>query len=239
MLSRAEQRIGAACAVAGSVVLFIGTYLHPMQADPNRPLEAFAEYAADRFWIASHLIQLAGVAFIVTALVLIARQLELRNRTSWGRVAAGGAVSSLAIAAALQAVDGIALKHMVDAWARAPASEKDMLFHATFAVRQVEAGLASMLSLLLGFTATLYGAAFLVDGTYPRWVSGLAVIGGITTALAGLAIAYTGFSALSMAVSMPGSSVLLLWMLALGVCMWRGGTAPPDGDLDKQSSHTT
>src|SRR6188472_1769752 len=59
MLSRAEQRIGAACAVAGSVVLFIGTYLHPMQADPNRPLEAFAEYAADRFWIASHLIQLA------------------------------------------------------------------------------------------------------------------------------------------------------------------------------------
>ena len=160
MLSRAERRIGASCAVAGSVVLFVGTYLHPMQADPNRPVEAFAEYAADRLWIASHLIQLAGVALIVAALVLIARQLELRNRSSWGRVAAGGAVASLAIAAVLLAVDGIALKHMVDAWARAPASEKDMLFHAAFAVRQVEVGLASMLSLLLGLTATIYGAAF-------------------------------------------------------------------------------
>ena len=70
-------------------------------------------------------------------------------------------------------------------------------------------------------------------------MSGLAVIGGVTTAFAGLVIAYTGFSEFSMAVSMPGGSMLLLWMLALGVRMWRGGTAPLDREADKQPSHTT
>ena len=51
--------------------MFIGTALHPMSADPNVPLAAFAEYAADRHWIASHLLQLASVALMVAALVLL------------------------------------------------------------------------------------------------------------------------------------------------------------------------
>jgi len=199
-----------------------------MQADPNDPVAAFTEYAADRLWIASHLTQLVGVALIVAALLLLARQLELRSGTSWPRIAAGGAVASLAVAAALQAVDGIALKVMVDAWAGAPELQKEMVFHAAFAVRQVEIGLASMLSLMYGLTATVYGGALLVDGGYPKWVGGLAVIGGVPTALAGLLMAYTGFSGLAMAVNMPANSVLVLWTLTLGVCMWRDSTAPLD-----------
>ena len=48
---------------------------------------------------------------------------------------------------ALKAVDGVALKVMVDAWAVAPAAQKEAAFYAAFAVRQVEIGLASVLSL--------------------------------------------------------------------------------------------
>ena len=91
----------------------------------------------------------------------------------------------------------------------------------TGAVRQVEVGLASLVSLVLGLTVTLYGAALLADHTYPKWIGGLAVIGGVPTAVAGVVMAYTGFSGLAMAINMPASSVLLVWMLALGVCMWR------------------
>src|SRR5262249_42702600 len=141
-------------------------------------------------------------------LLLLARQLEMRNRTSWARIAAGGAAASLAMAGGLQAGDGVGLKDMVDAWDRAPAAEKEMFFHAAFAVRQVELGLASMLSLFLGLTSTIYGAAFLGEGTYPRWLSVLAMIGGVTAALAGLVMAYSGFSELSMIISMPASLVL-------------------------------
>jgi hypothetical protein len=41
-------------------------------------------------------------------------------------------------------------------------------------------------------------------------------------------MAYTGFSGLAMAINMPASFVLLVWMLSLGVFMWRRGGGPPD-----------
>lgn len=228
MLYRSESRIGAMCAIAGSVLLFVGTYLHPQEADPNEAVAAFAEYAADHLWVASHLTQLAGVALMVAALLFLAQQLEAGSGTGWSRVAAGGAIASLAVAAALQAVDGIALKVMVDAWAAAPASQKEITFHAAFAIRQVEIGLASMLSLLFGLTVTVYGVALLVDRTYPKWVGGLAIVGGVPTTVAGVVMAYTGFSGLAMAINMPASSILLGWMLTLGVFMWRRGGVSPE-----------
>ncbi len=119
---------------------------------------------------------------MVGALLFLTGQLEARRRSSVAGIATAGAIVSLALAAALQAVDGIALKSMVDAWAAAPATEKERLFHAAFVVRQLEIGLASMLSLSLGLTMTLYGIALLGDrrirngsaaspslGACPRW----------------------------------------------------------------------
>ena len=65
-------RIGEAAAVTGGLILFVSTMFHPMQADPNDALAAFAEYAADRYWIASHLGQFLGVALIAVALIALA-----------------------------------------------------------------------------------------------------------------------------------------------------------------------
>jgi hypothetical protein len=228
MVFRRESRIGATCAIAGSGVLFIGTALHPLDADPNEAVAAFTEYAADHLWVASHLMQLLGVALMVAALLFLAHQMEAASRTGWARIAAAGAIASLAVATALQAVDGVALKVLVDAWAAAPATQKDGAFHAAFAVRQVEIGLASMLSLVLGLTVIVYGVALRVDHTYPRWVGGLALVGGVPTMVAGIMMAYTGFSRLAMALSMPASFLLLVWMLLLGGCMWRRGRVLPE-----------
>ena len=216
-----SERAGASCAIAGSVLLLVGTYLQPQQADPNDAVAAFTDYAADHLWVASHLTQLAGVALMVAALLLVARHLESPRVAGWRRIADGGAVASLAAAAVLQAVDGIALKRMVDVWAAATDPRKEAAFQAAFAVRQVEIGLASMASLLLGSTVTLYGVALLGDRTYPRWLGGLAVVGGVPTAIAGVVIAYSGFSGIAMAINMPAGSILLLWMFALGVFTWR------------------
>ena len=223
-----QSKIGALCAIAGCVLLFIGTFLHPLGADPNDAVAAFTEYAADHLWVASHLIQLAGVTLMATALLFLTQQLEERRGKGWARIAAGGAIASLAVAAALQAVDGIALKVMVDAWAAALPEQKNGAFQAAFAVRQIEIGLASMLSLILGLTASVYGVALLADRTYPKWLAGLAVAGGVPTMTAGVVIAYTGFSGLAMTINMPASVILLLWILSLGILMWRRGGGLPD-----------
>jgi hypothetical protein len=214
-----ENRIAAVCAFAGAALLALGTVLHPGDADPNNAAAAFAEYAASRQWIAIHLIQFAGVAAMIAALLVLGRQLEA---SALPRLAAGGAVASLALAAALQAVDGIALKVMVDAWAAAPAAEKNAAFRAAFAVRQIEIGFASLSSIMFGATAALFGAALLNSRVFSPWLCWLGIAAGLGLAAAGLAIAYTGFSDLEMLILMPASLLLLAWMAGLGVMMWRG-----------------
>ena len=201
----------------------------PTEADPSEAVAAFTEYAADRLWVTSHLTQLVGVVLIVAALLFLAQELEGASRTGWSRLAAGGAIASLAVATTLQAVDGIALKAMVDAWAVAPAAHKEAAFHAAFAVRQVEVGLASTLSLVFGLTATVYGVVLLGHRTYPKWVAALAIGEGVSTTIAGVVMAYTGFSGLAMAINMPANALLLAWMVTLGVCMWRRGGLLPEG----------
>jgi len=190
-----------------------------MQADPNQVVAAFTEYAADPLWLASHLAQLAGIVLTMAALLCLAHQVETATGTGWSRLAAGGAIASLA-------VDGIALKAMVDTWAVAPAPHKEMAFHAAFAVRQVEVGLASTVSLVFGLTVTMYGVALQRGRLYPMWVAGLAMLGGVPTTIAGVVMASTGFSGLTMAITMPASALLLVWLLTVGVFMWRRSGVP-------------
>jgi hypothetical protein len=192
-----------------------------MQADPNVPLAAFTEYAADRHWIASHLMQLSGGALMATALVLLSRIMAGGAADAPAFLGSCGAVASLAVASALQAVDGVALKAMVNAWAVASAREKEMLFGAAFAVRQIEIGLASMTALLSGLTISIYGIALLRDPRFPKLSGATAIAGGVPTAIAGVVMAYSGFSGLAMNINLPANSLVLFWMIALGVYLWR------------------
>lgn len=221
MYKQPAGRVGPIAAITGAVLLFVGTYLHPVGADPNMPLAAFTEYAADNYWVASHLTQLCGVILMVTALVLLSRRMADGPATEWATLGMAGAIASLAVASALQAVDGVALKVMVNSWAATPEPGRAALFQAAFGVRQIEIGLASIASLLFGLTASIYGIALLIDRRFPGWLGALAIAGGAPTAIAGVVIAYTGFSALAMDINIFSGSLLILWMTVLGGYAWR------------------
>ncbi len=224
MQSEVTNTVGLIVAVLGAGLLLIGTYLHPMSADPNVPVAAFTEYAADPHWVASHLLQLFGAILLIAALVLFSRRLQNGSAAAWTTIIRAGAGASLAMAAALQAVDGIALKVMVDSWAAAAEPEKLALFQAAFAVRQIEVGLASISSLLFGLTVLVYGIALLIDHRFPRWIGALAIASGVPTAISGIVMAYTGFSDLAMLLNMPASLLLILWVVALGIDGWKRPT---------------
>ncbi len=196
-------RGASAAAFGGALLLLGGTILHPSGADPNDAIAAFSEYANDQWWIASHLTQLLGVALIVCALIQLSRLLANGSARGLAWIGAAGSVASLAVAAALQAVDGIALKMMVDVWAAAAEPDKTTLFYVAYGVRQIEVGLASIMSLLFGVTVCVYGVALISDRSFVNWMGWLAVIGGIPTAIGGVVIEYTGFS---------GQSHLRLWV---------------------------
>jgi len=193
-----------------------------MGADPNVPLAAFTEYASSSNWVAVHLMQLIGVVLIAASLVLLSRKMADGPASEWAVLGAAGAVASLAIASALQAVDGVALKAMVNNWAAISDPGKAALFDAAFAVRQIEIGLASIGALMFGLTVSIYGIALLIDRRFPRWIGAVAIVGGVPTAIGGIVMAYTGFSDLAMTINMPSNSLLILWMISLGIYGWNG-----------------
>jgi len=233
-------RLGSVSAFAGAIVLLVSTLLHPMSRDPNDAPEAFAEYAADSFYVWTHLGQFAGFALLGAALVALGATVEPGRASAWARIGLAGTIVGVAIAAALQAVDGVALKVTVDRWAAATGEARAVIYEAALAMRQIEIGLASLLSITTGLTLIAFSFAMLVGARHPRWLGAIALLDGLGMVAAGAAQAATGFSALAMTLSMAASSVLLIWIILAGIFMWR--LAPrleseaKDGAFNRSSS---
>jgi len=216
-------RTGSTTAIIGALALLIATMLHPMTADLGDPVAAFTEYAADRWWIASHLGQFLGVALMFVGMYALARSLQ-DDPLGWlADLALLVGTAALAAAAVLQAVDGVALKIVVDHWAAAPATQKPSAFEAALAVRQIEVGIASFAALLFGTAVVLLGIVLVASALYPAWLGWLGVIGGGGTAAGGVLMAFTGFSHAATNLMMPFNLALLAWMIAAGILIWRRG----------------
>jgi hypothetical protein len=203
------------------VLLLVSTLLHPLGADPADAPAAFAEYAADPHYLWTHLGQFAGFLGLGIGLLALAATLEPGRAAAWGRIGMAGAVASVALAAALQAVDGVALKSTVDRWAAAEEAARPLAFEAALALRQVEIGLAGVLSILSGLTLAAFGLAILRSAHYPAWLGAVGLLDGAAMLAAGATQASTGFSGLAMALSMVSSLVLLVWAVLVGLLMGR------------------
>jgi hypothetical protein len=215
------SRVGGIGAIVGVAILLIATFAHPMTAAPHDVAAAFAEYAADRFWIVSHLGQLLGVVLITGGLVALAWRLRRGRAGVWAMLGAVGSIVTLASSGALQAVDGIALKIVVDRWADASPEARPLLFEGAFAVRQIEVGLASITILFSGLTAALFAKAFWLTDDAPNWLGWLGMLSGAATVASGIVHAHTGFSEIAMMMSMPAELLLLLWGLLVRVFLFR------------------
>jgi hypothetical protein len=215
------SKVGAISAIAGALLLMVGTMLHPMSADPGDVIATFTEYAADTHWVATHLIQFFGIALMFVGLIAV-RDVIRDESAEW--IAKLGVIfgaSAMTIAAVLQAVDGVALKFTVSAWSEAPSNQKPTAFMAAFAVRQIETGLASFVAILFGLTILLFGIAIVFSKRLPTWLGWIGLIGGLGTIAGGLSLANIGFSATAMNVGIPFNLIIVIWMILLGVIQLR------------------
>jgi hypothetical protein len=170
-------------------------------------------------------------------LVALAATFEPGRAAAWARIGLAGTVAGVAVAAALQAVDGIALKVSVDRWAAATGDVRAVVYEAALAVRQIEIGLAALLSITTGLALIAFSFAMLVSMRYPHWVGVIGLLDGLGMVAAGGAQASSGFSALAMTISMTASSVLLLWIILAGILMWR--LAPRLGNNAKERTFSS
>ncbi len=214
-------RVGGISAIVGAVVLVVATVLHPSAAHPGDAPAAFAEYALDQFWVATHLGQLLGVVLLATGLVTLSWKLRAGRAGAWALLACLAAVASVSLAGALQAVDGVALKFMVDRLASSTEAARALVFEAAFGVRQIEIGLASLMGTFFGLTVLLYGIALLLSPIAPTWLGVFGVLAGTATVISSVVQAHTGFSDIAMATSMPSALLLLVLSICIGVHLLR------------------
>ncbi len=77
------------------------------------------------------------------------------------------------------------------------------------------------MALLFGTVFIFFGVAMALSNGYPRWLGWVGSLGGFGTVAGGLLVAFTGFSATAMNVVMPFNLILVIWMVLIGVLMWR------------------
>lgn len=130
--------------------------------------------------------------------------------------ALGCTVATAAVWAALQGIDGVALKQAVDAWANASGAEKAMRFADASTVRWAEWGLNSYFRLLLGLTVVLFGLAIARTALVAPWLGWAGLLGGLLYMASGVAVGYAGFES-DFESAVGAGAQLLFVVLVVGV----------------------
>ena len=221
-------RIGAVALPLGIVVILVSEYFHPSREDPMDNPAVFMEYAHSDIWTTVHLAEYFGFLLLLGGLVALYYSVSARPGVGSGLAPFGlaAAVTTAASFTVLQAVDGIALKRAVDAWASAPADQATAAFAAAEAVRWTEIGMNSLSFFLSGLTLLLYGLAIGLGIVYPRWVGWMATVSGAALMYHGaVVVSYEGFGLLIP--NLVGLVLLGVWAFIMAVLMWRNGRRQP------------
>jgi hypothetical protein len=231
MADRSPLRLSALLLFAGLFLTFLVGIFHadPARESANNHLAAFAAYAASGVWTAVHLGQFTAMVVVVLGLLVLFFALDLRaGGPLWvGRAGAAAAVVALALYGVLQAVDGVALKQAVDAWASAPEAEKAARFASAEAIRWIEWGVRSYQSFVLGLAFLLFAAAIVWTGKVSRPVGYLMGATGLAYLAQGWVIGSEGFSASNTAPTLIGYFTWLAWAAWFLVGTLRAREAPP------------
>jgi hypothetical protein len=218
------SRVGAVLLPLGVVAFVIATAVfHPSREHPMDNVAVFMEYAQDDTWVATHFVQWLAALFLMGGFIPV--YLSIASRVEKGVVAARFGLAAALLTAAgftmLQAVDGIALKWAVDAWAAAAEAEREAWFAAALSVRWTEYALQSYSNLLLGVTLILFAVATAGSSVYPRWLAWLSAGSGIAWIVHGTMVAYIGlFDSVPRLIAIV---LMAIWSFAMGHIMWRMG----------------
>ena len=216
------NRIGAVSLPLGTILFVVVTAIfHPHREDPMDNPAVFMEYAQSDSWVVVHFAQWIAALLLIGGLVSLYYSIMTKPGagTDIARFGLMGAVLTAGAFTMLQAVDGVALKWAVDAWATAPADQEVAAFTAAETVRWTEYALQSYSNILLGLTLILYALAMALSASYPRWLGWVAAGSGVAWMVHGVMVPYVGLFD-----SIPRLVVIVLlavWTFIIAILMWR------------------
>lgn len=176
-----RQSLGLAAAliiVAEIVYMVVTPLLHP---GGGTPIGEFESYADSRTWATVHTIQFATAVTAAFGLLALVHGLNVTSgaRGLINRFAAATAAALIALNAALYAVDGVALKETVNAWAGRPSAMRAAFLPAVEAIRGVEFGLRGYVAYTTGLAVILLAAVIVSTARVPRVIGYLMGVSGL------------------------------------------------------------
>ncbi|MGI8688966.1 MAG: hypothetical protein ACR2M3_10340 [Thermomicrobiales bacterium] len=220
-------QIGAVCAILGSVIqVAAGTGFG------NRTVGASAEsvlrYIAARpdwYWPTVHLGFIFGALLWVGALIALAGSLTQGISWALGRLGVAGIIVGATIHIVASSINGFGLTAVAHAWAVAPASEQASLLRAGDTLLWIEGGAwAGAISFFHGVPFILFGLAVALSRRYPAWLGWVGAVGGSGSLVLGTMMFLGRPEMLYVAFAI----VVSVWMVAMGVLMWRRADAMGD-----------
>jgi hypothetical protein len=219
---RTSLRLPATLLLVGQVLYVLVTLLHAGGEANNHPA-IFATYAASGIWTAVHVAQFACMAIMLAGLFALFFVLEDQPaRSGWAaRFGVIAAIATLALYAVVLAVDGVALKQAVNAWATAPDAEKAARFAVAETIRWLEWGTRSYENFTLGLSLLLFGIGLSRMNSVPRPISYLMALSGVVYFAQGWIAGVEGFSHPHTIAIILAEVLNAVWMTWLLVTAWR------------------
>ena len=223
-------RLAAGLLLIGVVISALSGIFHAEGPDANDHPNVFVIYAASQSWTAVHFDQFIGMAVITGG--LLALHFAVRARDGLGlwlnRFALLSAGVAMALYGVLQAIDGVGLKHAVDAWASARDADKTARFDAAETVRWLEWGVRSYHSFVFGLALILFGIVIVLLRPVPRSIGYLMAISGLCYFVQGWIIGTNGFSSANQIPTLLGIVVVVVWTVWLLIAARRMQTTRRD-----------
>jgi hypothetical protein len=186
------------------------------------------------YWPTVHLAFIIGAFLWIGAFVALAASFTRDVSWALGRLAAAAIIVGGAVHVTDSSISGGGLAPLAQSWATAPASDQAELLRVGDTLLYALSGTWwSVHTYFHGLPFVLAGLAVVASRSYPAWLGWIGVAGGTASLTAGV-LQFLG--------ALPGSERLVivpaqlvsLWMVAIGVLMWRSAarSAEASGDED-------
>ena len=219
---RSSLRLSGTLMLVGQLLYIVVTLLHA-GGEANNHASVFAGYAHSGIWTAVHAGQFACMAIFLAGLFALFFALDDQAGTPrWAqRFGAALAAVTLALYGGVLAVDGVALKQAVNAWASAPEAEKAARFATAEAIRWLEWGMRSYQNFALGLSVLLFAAAVVRTAWIPQPIAYLMGLSGVTYLAQGWLAGSEGFSPTHTIAIVLAEVLNVTWMIWLVVASRR------------------
>jgi hypothetical protein len=217
-------RIGSAAGIAGALLGMVGNLAHPATPAASEDAEGLAQTIADSgSWVPDHLVILLGLILMLGGLIAISRSIRGGLPGALARLGHITAVAGVTVGLILLSIDGVAAKHLAQAWTTAPPGEQAAALHALLAEEAINFALGTLFYIVFaGVTFVLLGLAVAWSGVYPRWLGWMAVVAGAGSVVVGLVQGQVGeTNAVTRIPSIVFPTVITLWLVWMGVLLLR------------------